>query len=101
VADLSGASTPEARLEVRGVAGILGPTIELIWSSIVLTFKGSNRVNAGWSGMCDHCAELDKKIAHMQVLALGLWDPQTIEAANKLIKDMRSQKVALHLEDQK
>jgi len=50
--------------------------------------------------MCDQCAELDRKIAHMQVLAVGILDRQALEAANKLIEDMRSQKVALHLEEQ-
>ena len=51
--------------------------------------------------MCDKCAELDKKIAHFKDLASRLVDPQTVEGANKLIKEMQAQKAALHPEQQK
>jgi hypothetical protein len=51
--------------------------------------------------MCDQCTELDKKIAHFQTLAERVSDPQTLEGINKLIREMRVQKVALHPEQQK
>jgi hypothetical protein len=51
--------------------------------------------------MCDQCTELDKKITHFQMLADRLLDPLTVEGLNKLIKEMRAQKAALHPEQQK
>ena len=51
--------------------------------------------------MCDQCIELDKKIAHFEKLAGRVLDPLTVEGLNKLSKEMRAQKAALHPEQQK
>jgi hypothetical protein len=51
--------------------------------------------------MCDHCIELDKKIAQFQKLAERVLDPLTVEGLGKLIEEMQAQKAALHPELQK
>jgi hypothetical protein len=51
--------------------------------------------------MCDHCIELDRKIAQFQTLAERVLDPLTVEGLRKLIEEMQAQKAALHPELQK
>ena len=48
--------------------------------------------------MCDKCDELDKKIARYLALSRQLADPITNEQTNKLIEDLKAEKVALHPE---
>jgi hypothetical protein len=50
--------------------------------------------------MCDKCVDLDKKIDHYASLGSFMTDPQTIEGINKLIEEMKAQKVQLHPESQ-
>jgi hypothetical protein len=46
--------------------------------------------------MCDKCVEFDKKIDHYARLGSFMTDPKTIEGINKLIDDMKAEKVRLH-----
>jgi hypothetical protein len=50
--------------------------------------------------MCDKCVEFDKKIDHYKRLESLITDAQTIEGINKLIDDMKAEKVRLHPEQQ-
>jgi hypothetical protein len=48
--------------------------------------------------MCEKCVELDRKIVHLRRMIGGLADPETIKAANDLIKIMEAEKAKLHPE---
>ena len=47
--------------------------------------------------MCDECVKLDQMIEHYRMIA-RVSDPLITERVGKLIKDIRAQKAALHLE---
>jgi hypothetical protein len=45
--------------------------------------------------MCDKCDEVDRKIAHFEMLAGRITDPQTVAGIRTLIEERRAQKAAL------
>jgi hypothetical protein len=51
--------------------------------------------NAVLLAMCEKCSELDRKIEHLNRMAQQ-WAPQTINAANNLIKVMEAEKALFH-----
>ena len=51
--------------------------------------------------MCDKCDEIDKKIGRFSELARRMIDQQTLDGIAALIKEMESQKAALHPEQNK
>jgi hypothetical protein len=51
--------------------------------------------------MCDKCIQLDKKIERYESLASGVTDQLTLERLRELVREMRTQKTALHPQQQK
>jgi hypothetical protein len=51
--------------------------------------------------MCDRCAELDRRIGHLNRMVEQLRDPRTTDAANKMIEEMEAEKGKLHPEPEK
>jgi hypothetical protein len=58
------------------------------------------RANAG-TAMCDKCIEFDAKIEHYRYMARMLTDQPTLDAIQKLVEQMKADKVALHPEQAK
>ena len=50
--------------------------------------------------MCEKCVELDGKIEHYQYLARMVTDQPTLDAIQKLVEQLKADKVALHPEQQ-
>ena len=50
--------------------------------------------------MCETCAKLDDKIRHYQGLAYHVVDQRTLDGIEKLIAEMKTQKAALHPEQE-
>ncbi|TWC00448.1 hypothetical protein FBZ93_105245 [Bradyrhizobium macuxiense] len=48
--------------------------------------------------MCDKCAQLDEKIAHIRMLASQIVDQFTLDAIAALVEDYETQKRDLHPE---
>jgi hypothetical protein len=48
------------------------------------------------AGVCDKCDEIDRRIGRLRTMVAQLADPQTIEAANKLIEEMEAKKAQFH-----
>ena len=46
--------------------------------------------------MCDKCNELDKKIEHLQTLALRVLDQMTTDVIAELVRELREEKKKLH-----
>jgi hypothetical protein len=49
-------------------------------------------------GMCEKCAEIDKKMDHYQNLSFLITDQPTLEAIKKLTEQLKAEKVLLHPE---
>lgn len=47
-------------------------------------------------GMCEKCAEIDRRIGHIRTMIANLAAPDTVAAANKLIEEMEARKAQLH-----
>ena len=45
---------------------------------------------------CDKCNELDKKIEHLQTLALRVLDQMTTDGIAELVRELREEKKKLH-----
>ena len=46
--------------------------------------------------MCDTCVQLDEKIEHYKKVIAAMTDQLTIERITVLVRDMQTQKAALH-----
>jgi hypothetical protein len=51
--------------------------------------------------MCEQCVEIDEKIGHYQTMAFRIIDPAMTDGIKRLIADLRTQKAALHPEQQR
>ena len=51
--------------------------------------------------MCEKCAEIDTKIEHYQFLSRLVIDQPTLDGIQKLVEQMKAEKVALHAEPQR
>lgn len=51
--------------------------------------------------MCDECAKLDEKMDHYRTLMARVTDQLTKEGLGKLIEEMKTQKAALHPQQEK
>ena len=51
--------------------------------------------------MCGKCIQLDKNIERYESLASGITDQLTLERLRELVREMRTQKTALHPQQQK
>ena len=52
-------------------------------------------------GMCEKCVELDKKIAHSQLLASRFTDQAMLDGIKELTEQAKGQKAALHPEQRR
>ncbi|MGB9170806.1 MAG: hypothetical protein WCC35_04375, partial [Bradyrhizobium sp.] len=51
--------------------------------------------------MCEKCTEIDTKIEHYQYLSRMVTDQLTVDGIQKLVEQMKAEKVALHPELQR
>jgi hypothetical protein len=51
--------------------------------------------------MCEKCTEIDTKIEHYQYLSRMVTDRLTVEGIEKVVEQMKAEKVALHPELQR
>jgi hypothetical protein len=49
-------------------------------------------------GMCDKCAQLDKKIEHYETMLVSIGDRATVERLMALVAELQARKAALHPE---
>jgi hypothetical protein len=48
--------------------------------------------------MCDKCAELDRRISLLKTMIENMADPSSVEAADRLIREMEAKKAEYHPE---
>ena len=51
--------------------------------------------------MCEKCSEIDAKIEHYQYLSRMVTDQPTLGAIQKLVEQMKADKITLHPEQSK
>jgi hypothetical protein len=51
--------------------------------------------------MCAKCAEIDRRIEHLRVLASQLMDQRALDGITSIVADLEAQRFALHPESPK
>jgi len=74
------------------------PKVFILWNT---TGSGIDEHFPGkrfYLGMCDKCAQLDKKIEHYETMLVSIGDRATVERLMALVAELQARKAALHPE---
>jgi hypothetical protein len=76
------------------------PTEQNSLLCVLLTRSNWLRPRDAGLGMCEKCAEIDKKIEHYKNLSFLITDQRTLDGIKQLIGQLEAEKAAMHPEQE-